>query len=376
MKIFLITIVSLFLAASDLKGQTETYILKREVYNPGVSCISFSPDGKLLLAGFTDGSFRVLDPVTFQPSLEVSDAHSKAITAIDMPPKMDFILTAGDNTIRLWNREGRHIGNFSGHATTIWNVDISNDGKYAVSSAFNKTFLLWDVYNGVVAEFMRGHEDITLAVCISPDNRLIASGSDDLTVKLWDLNTHQLLGTLHGPTQGVYDVAFSPDSKLLAVASREKTVRIYNVEEEKLVHILNGHRGPVRKVAFSPDGRYLASVSEDKTMILWDICSGEKIHTFPDNEEILLDVEFHPDGGSLYSVSKAGDLTRWEIHPEIFVLRYFSEPYLAELSDSLFLPRQQGESRKDFQVREAEAFEKKAGIIEKYYRQYLQERGK
>jgi len=190
--------------------------MKREIYKTGPSSINLSPDGKLLLAGFTDGSFRVLDPETFQVSVVVEGAHSKAITAMDMPPKMDFVLTAGGKQIKVWDRTGKHIGNFTGHATTIWNADISSDGKHAVSLAFNKTFHLWDVHNGVIAAHMRGHEDVTLTVCISPDNRMIASGSNDLTIKIWDLETRQVIKTLHGPTQDIFDVSFSPDSRLTA----------------------------------------------------------------------------------------------------------------------------------------------------------------
>ncbi|MCK4746364.1 MAG: WD40 repeat domain-containing protein, partial [Bacteroidales bacterium] len=356
MKYHLIAIVLLATLFPNLTGQEGSYIMKREMYKTGPSSINFSPDGKLLLAGFTDGSFRVLDPETFQVSVAVEGAHPKAVTAMDMPPKMDFIMTAGGKQIKVWDRTGKHIGNFTGHATTIWNTDISSDGKHAVSSAFNKTFLLWDVYNGVIAEHMRGHEDVTLSVCISPDNRLIASGSNDLTIKIWDLETRQVITTLHGPTQDVYDIAFSPDSRMVAAASRERTIRIYNVEEEKLVHLLKGHRGAVRKLAFSPDGRYMVSASEDHALLLWDVVTGDRIHAFLDNEEILLDVEFHPGGDSFYSISKAGDLTRWELHPEIFVVRYLDTPYREELSaDPIFGPKQKGEAKKDYLVRQAEA---------------------
>ncbi len=375
MKYFSTGLILLLTLFFTLSGQGDSYIKKREMYKPGPGAIQFSPDGTLLLAGFTDGSFRVLDPETFEASLDVAGAHTKTITALDMPPKMDFILTAGGKSIKLWDRNGEHIGNFTGHATTIWNADISADGKHAVSSAFNKTFLLWDVYNGEIAAYMRGHDDVTLTVCISPDNRYIASGSNDLTIKIWNLETLQVKSTLHGPTQDIYDVAFSPDSRLLAAASGERTVRVYNVEDEKLVHILKGHRGTVRKIAFSPDGEYLVSASEDHALILWDVVSGDRIHTFLDNEDILLDVEYHPDGHSVYTISKAGDLTRWALDPEIFVTRYYNDPYQEELSaDPIFEPRRKGEAKKEYLARKAEAEQKRAEISDRYYQRYLQER--
>ena len=362
--------------SSYLSAQVDSYILKRQIFKVPLTSINISPDGKLLMGGYNDGSFRILNADTFESTLEVNQAHSKAVNAMDMPPKMDFILSAGHNNIKLWDLQGRQIAIWNAHATTIWNAEISRDGKYAVSSAFNKTFVLWDVSNNEVLEKMRGHEDVTMAVSISPDNRFIASGSNDQTVRIWDMETLQVIKTLHGPAQDVYDVEFSPNGQLLAVASKDHSIRIYNLLEEDLVFLLKGHRDMVLELEFSPDGSYLISGSADQSVILWDVLTGEKIHNFIDNEEAVMDLVYHPDGKSFYSISYARDLTRWEIDPEIFVIRYFDQAYRSELSaDPLFEPRRKGESKKDHQDREAEATAKKKEIIDLYYKKYLAQRG-
>ena len=355
-----------------VSAQVDSYILNRQNFKVPLTSINLSPDGKKLMGGFNNGSFRILDAESFETILEVTHAHHKAVNAMDMPPKMDFILSAGDNTIKLWDLQGKQIAIWTAHATTIWNAEISNDGKHAVSSAFNKTFILWDVYNSEVLERMRGHEDVAMSVSISPDNRFIASGSNDQTLKIWDLETRQVIKTLHGPAQDVYDVEFSPDGQLLAVASKDHSIRIYNLPEEELVHLLKGHRDMALEVEFSPDGKYLISGSADQSVILWDVISGDKIHNFIDSEAAVMDLVYHPTGESFYSISYAGDLTRWEIDPEIFVIRYFDQDYHNELSsDPLFEPRRKGESKKEYQDRESEAATRKAQIIDLYYKKYL-----
>lgn len=357
------------------RAQEGSYILKQQVFKVALSSINFAPDASLLLAGFSDGSFKIMNPESFLVSLEVANAHYKAVNAMDMPPGMDFILSAGHNSIKLWDRSGKHLLDWKGHATTIWNVEISRDGLWAVSSAMNKTFLLWDVYNSVLAEHMRGHEDMCMTVSISPDNRLIASGGKDLSIKIWDLETRKVVSTLHGPAEDIYDVEFGPDSRLLAACSKDKSVRLYDVAGSKLLHILKGHSEMVMESEFSPDGRQLITASADHSVILWDVLSGEKIYQFLEFEAPVMDLVFHPDGLSFYSISTAGDLTRWSVHPEIFVLKYMEEAYLNELSaDPLFEPRRKGESKKDFGSRQLEAEVKKAGIIDRYYKQYLSER--
>lgn len=357
-------------------AQEASYVIKRQDFKVSLSSINFSPDGSLLLAGFSDGSFSIMDPESFLPSLEVASAHHKAVNAIDMPPKMDFFLTAGHSSIKIWDRKGEHLFDWNKHATSIWNAEISKDGLWAVSSAYNKTFLLWDVNKNELVEALRGHEDICLATCISPDNRLIASGSNDLSIKLWDLESRQVISTMHGPSEDIYDLEFSPDSRLLVVCSKDKSVRLYDVLESKLLHLLKGHSEMVMEAEFSPDGRFLITGSADHSVILWDVESGEKIYQFLDIEAPVMDLAYHPDGLSFYSISMAGDLTRWSVHHEIFVLKYYEQDYLKELSDDpLFEPRRKGESKKEFEARQTEGEAKKAGIIEHYYQNLLEERG-
>jgi len=354
------------------RAQDASYILKRQLFKEALTSINISPDGLFLLAGFNDGTFRLLDPDSFESKLEVVEAHHKAINAIDMPPKMDFILTAGHSSIKLWDRNGKHLFDWNVHATTIWNAEISSDGLWAVSSAMNKTFLLWDVNNNNLVERMRAHEDVVMAVSISPDCRLIASGSKDQSISIWDLETRQPMYQLPGATQEIYDLEFSPDGSQLVACSRDKSVRLYDLKEKKLLHLLKGHSDMVMEAEFSPKARYLVSASADQSIILWDALKGERIHQFLENEGAVMDLVFHPDGHSFYSISYAGDLTRWEVDPEIFVLKYFEKSYRDELAaDPLSEPKRKGESKKEYEARVAEATVKKNDIIARYYELYL-----
>ncbi len=358
-----------------LNGQEPSYIIKRLDFKSSLTSIQFSPDGSLLLAGFYDGSFRLLDPSSLAPVLEVENAHIKGVNAVCMPPEMGWILSAGHNTIKQWDLQGNRIDSWSAHATTIWNLEIGPAGMWAISSAFNKTFLLWDLESGEMADQLRGHEDMALAVTFSHDGKWIASGSNDKTVKIWDLDTRQVVRTYNGPTADVYDVTFSPDDRLLAVASKDHSVRIYDLKEEDLIHLLQKHRDMVMEVEFSPDGSYLITASADQSIMLWEVSSGERIHSYLDNSEAVLDLAFHPDGNSFYSISFAGDLTRWAVDPEILVKWHFGEEYSSLMeNDPVFEPRREGESRKEFQARANAADEKRRRTIKEFYLRYLEEK--
>ena len=138
---------------------------------------------------------------------------------------------------------------------------------------------------------------------------------------------------------------------------------------------LEGHTNAASDAVYSPNGKLIATSSFDGTLKIWDAATGERIHSYLDNEEAVLDLVYHPDGNSFYSISFAQDLTRWEVHPEIFVMKYYDKAYLEEVSgDPIFEPKRRGEAKKDYMARQEEAEIKKTEILERYYKQYLSER--
>jgi WD40 repeat protein len=157
---------------------------------------------------------------------------------------------------------------------------------------------------------------------------------------------------------------------LLAAASAENTIRVYDTGEKKLDRLLKGHRGAVRSLSFHPGGRFLLSASEDQSLILWDLETGDRIHTFLGEWGACLETRFYPDGRRIATVYADGSLVCHHLDPEIFVWRYYPDEFASRLkSDSLFLPRQQRETRKEFRDRQEEAERRRAEIVRSYFNQ-------
>ena len=114
------------------------------------------------------------------------------------------------------------------------------------------------------------------------------------------------------------------------------------------------------EIAFSPDGKYLLSASADQTIRLWDVQSGDEIYSFINSEAAVLDISFMPDGLAFYSASMDNYIRKWSLDHEIFVLRYFGEPYNEEISGNhLFDERRKGESKGDYSTRMDRAEQKR-----------------
>jgi len=367
-----IAILILCLLSASLYAQESSFLLKEIKMDAPATAVAVSPDGKQVLFGLNDGTFGILSDSTGEELLLLEENFPKAVNAICYSPKMDYIFVAGGNVIRLFRPDGYQVAQWKQHATTIWTAVLSKDARYAVSAEFNKTFRLWDVYNGEVIENLRGHDDVTLAVAISPDNKYIASGSADKTIKIWDRETLQVINTMNGHSLEIYDLKFSPDGKILASASKDKSIRLWDVATGKLLHLLKGHTNYVMEVAFTPDGRYLLSASADQTIRLWDVESGDEIYSFIEGEGAVLDLALMPDGSAFYSASMDNHLRKWAIDHEIFVLKYFGEPYNEEIAGNhLFDERRKGESKSEYESRMERAEKKRQEIVEKYYTEYM-----
>ncbi|MBE9145169.1 AAA-like domain-containing protein [Planktothrix mougeotii] len=97
-----------------------------------------------------------------------------------------------DNTIKLWNKEGKLLNTLNGHQSPVWSVSWSPDGQTLASGSYDNTIKLWS-REGQLLHTLKGHEGSVLSVSWSPDGQTLASGSLDTTIKLWHLDLDQLM---------------------------------------------------------------------------------------------------------------------------------------------------------------------------------------
>ncbi|KAG8807414.1 POC1 centriolar protein A [Serendipita sp. 400] len=193
---------------------------------------------------------------------------------------------------------------WAGHASNVYSVAYSLDGRYVVSGSSDKTIRIWDTETGApVGEPLQGHTGLVQSVAYSLDGRYVVSGSGDKTIRIWDTETGAPVGEpLMGHTDRVWSVAYSPDGRYVVSGSHDKTIRIWDTETGASVgEPLMGHTDRVWSVAYSPDGRYVVSGSSDKTVRIWNTQTplDPRVVDFqPDDNGWVK----HPNGGLLFWV--------------------------------------------------------------------------
>jgi WD40 repeat protein len=201
----------------------------------------------------------------------------------------------------------------TGHTDTVWDVEISPDGRTVVSGSFDKSIRFWDVQTGNLKQTLLGHTDAVRAIAFSPNGTILASGSGDKTIKLWDLPTGKLRHTLLGHSAAVWSVAISPDGQTLASGGYDGVVKTWNVQTGELLQTFPEHYDSIWSVAISPDGQTLASGSYGGTIQIWELSTGRVIRTLAAHTDAVRSIDISADGRTLVSGSWDKTIKVWDL---------------------------------------------------------------
>ena len=249
------------------------------------------------------------------PLIRTFEGHSESVTAVEISPDGKTAVSgSSDGTLKLWNlSSGKILHSLEGHRSIVTAMEISPDGKTAISGSRDRTLKLWDLSSGKVLHTLEGHSDEVLVVAISPDNKTAVSGSWDGTLKLWDLSSGQALHTFEGHSDVVTTVAISPDGKTAVSGSNDMTLKLWDLSSGQALHTLEGHSKLVKTLAISPDGEAAISGSDDHTLKLWDLGTGEVLRTFYGHSGKVTAVAISPDGKTAVSGSWDVTLKLWDL---------------------------------------------------------------
>jgi len=211
------------------KKGTATGELKRlipvETREP-VVCLSFSPDGTLLVTGDALGNVRFwrknassVESLAFREEASASiPAHKGRVNGLTRDSSGRFVVSFGeDKAIYRWSTDDlSHPVELRPIAfpRKISAVALHSDPKRSLLAVadFDRTIHVDITIDGGVAstKVLRGHVGAVLALDFSPDGKFLASGGMDGLVYLWDDEMRQHGPPLCGHNRPVCGVKFGP----------------------------------------------------------------------------------------------------------------------------------------------------------------------
>ncbi|MBW4674352.1 MAG: hypothetical protein KME52_10125 [Desmonostoc geniculatum HA4340-LM1] len=309
------------LATGDTNGEIRLYevansqqLMTCKGHVGWVWSVTFSPDGQVLASGSNDQTVKLWNTITGQ-CFKTLEGHSGGVRSVTFSPN-DQVLASGsdDQTVKLWNTStGKCLKTLQEHGCNVWSVAFSSKDYMLATGNDDYTVRLWDINSSLCIHTLEGHTQRVYSVAFSPDGNTLASGSHDQTVKLWDTNTGKCSKTLQGHTDLIHSVTFSVDGSALVSCGEDQTVRVWDFVSGECLKILEGHRSRVWSLAICINSSICASSSDDQTVKLWDINTGRCIKTLRSFNNGIWSVVVSPDGKIIASGSYDQTVTLWDV---------------------------------------------------------------
>ncbi|WP_237170877.1 WD40 repeat domain-containing protein [Paludisphaera borealis] len=247
----------------------------------GADKIRIADDGRLVAAGFRDGTVKTwrLDEQNPASAREatVLVGHRYPVGQLTIAPDCRWIVAWGAVVVpSLWGLPGSTAPpgrvELRGHRTSVASCTFLGDG-WLVTADRGGMIMVRDLTN---AESISHPVTIAQGTRVtglqsSKDGRWLVAYGDK--TKLWDASLGWGRGepmVLQGHLGIVRTADFSPDGRILATAGDDATVQIWEPGVGRR-WILKAHELPIDSIRISPDGRWLASGSQDQVIRLWDL---------------------------------------------------------------------------------------------------------
>lgn len=227
--------------------KSETYIMKQQGHHYDLNCLSYSPNGQLIVTG------------------------------------------GDDNKVKIWDtRSWFCFVTFTEHTAPITSVAFVPNGLSVLSSSLDGTVRAFDLIRYRNYRTLQPPTPTQLS-CLAVDSagEIVAAASlETFEIYVWSLQTGKLLDVLSGHEGPVCSLAFSPSSQLLASASWDKTVRLWETFEGRSYKEALSHSSDCLCVTWKPDGSELATSALDGTINFWDPEEGTLLGTIEGKDDI------------------------------------------------------------------------------------------
>lgn len=350
-KIFQITNETSEIASlQDLVGHKES-----------VTAVNFSPDGKILASGSSDGIIKLWEKNQDKWQVKVTiPAHNNAVKGIRFSPDSQQIISVStDKTFAVWDQEGRPLQSLvtdtSLSSVSVFPNQVNQQITDSVKSSIEKIafpnswsprgmgIALWKPRNQIRQILSHEGAEVINSIFIEND-KIVSISKDDqgvnYQVKIWQKDSNSNWQENQEFTKNwqnfknrycdnndctkpwrMNNFIFIPQLNLY-VGNINNQIYLWNLQGEETLFPnpdieTEEHNKLVRSISVSSDGKKLVSGSLDNTVKLWDIEQNKLIRTFGNEKQdghtdIVINVKFSHNDQLIVSTGRDNQAILWD----------------------------------------------------------------
>ena len=302
-QIFLILLLSLLIVACT--GQ-DTPDKSWQHTGRGSLAAGISQDASLALVASNAHGLLLWDLNTNAQLHRWSQGDNNLVLFTDISPNNKYALSSDKTSFVVWDiTTGKAIIYSKVRESAIRDIAIANNGDLLIGKV-NGVVVHVNIFTGRRIEFL-GHSEKINSIDISPNGRYALTGSNDYSALLWDTKSAQVLHRFIHPTR-VSKVVLDPQGRYAFTADSTKLSAIWDLKTGKEVSRL---QYPSRSrifsaVRFSNDGTQLFTGNPGRLLNRWDIATGKQLQQW----QVQPRENTRPPSSVIYSIgeTKSGKL--------------------------------------------------------------------
>lgn len=253
--------------------------------NP-VAAIAYSPDGRWVASGATDGSIVLRKGNDGAIEREFGTPGTTLNALLFLPDSLRLMSACDNGHVQIWNAEkARVVKDWQVSRQGINSISLSGDGSRLATGADNGVVKLWRMPEGVRIWSGRDNDRVTSVVAVSPDGQWVASGGADGFLRIWRASDGGLYKKITYRLNPIISaLTFSSDGRVLAMGNTLGEIYVYAVPEFRFLKYLYGNSVDcVTSLTFNRSATTLVSSNKNAIIHVWDWETGTMLHAF-DNE--------------------------------------------------------------------------------------------
>jgi WD40 repeat protein len=268
------------------------------------SALTFTADGRFLLAGHANGSVAVWGLASGR-QLRVAMESGHSLSSLAVAPDGRTVVVPSGASVQLWDAaENRLVLGDDAPAFPLHSLAWLQGSKRLVALHDDGSACAWDAATGKCIERLNERCDANAGAAVVGEGKALRL---NFNVKGWQ---DWIPGDSDRRRVGsdAYFRPLSPDGRTAPRLDRNATT-LHDIETGKELRPLIDATSLWQPFYFSPGGERIIGFSQDRTLRAWDVATGRPVVTFPPNA---------PGLGSRLVISPGGRLVA-QIFPEMRV---------------------------------------------------------